>query len=33
MALLMFMVMPMALLAQEKWEKPPGGIENAQVII
>ena len=29
----MLLVTSMALMAQENWEKPPGGIENAQVII
>ncbi len=29
----MLLIAPCALVAQEQWEKPPGGIENAQVII
>ena len=27
------LVAPIVMMAQEQWEKPPGGIENAQVII
>jgi len=32
-SLIILLVAPLVLAAQDKWEKPPGGIENAQVII
>jgi len=32
-AILILFMVPVTLVAQEKWEKPPGGIENAQVVI
>ena len=32
-ALLVLFIAPVTLVAQEKWEKPAGGIENAQVVI